>query len=408
MIIANQSKDKKLKSNALALAAEAKEAKRLDPETIDSTIGMMFDENGQMLESNVINRTIAEMTYSEKYSYSSTSGGKKFKDGILKWTFRKHYDYLTKNLHCEVMATPGGSGAIGNAMSNYLEAGQTVLVCDLNWPVYQTMAKERLCNIEYYELFNEKNEFNFEGLKKHVLDLKKRQNRVFLIINDPCHNPTGYSLSDEDWNNVINLINEVTQDGMPFILLYDMAYIDFSDKGIDGSRDILTRFTEFNESVLPLLAFSGSKTFSLYGLRIGALIAMCKTAEEATYFMNATEHCARGTWSNTAHIGITLVEKLFNSPEKTLEFENDIKKAASLLKLRGDIFVKEAKECGLVTYPYRSGFFVTIPCDSQAVFEKLKQKKIYANPIKPGIRISLSSISSKETVGLAKKIKECL
>lgn len=408
MIIASQSKDKKLKSNALALAAEAKEAKKNDPETIDSTIGMMFNENGEMLESKVINRIIDGMTYSEKYSYSSTTGGKKFKDGILKWAFRKYYDYLTSNLYCEVIATPGGSGAIGNAMANYLNAGDTVLVSDLNWPVYATMAKEHLCNIEYYEMFNESNTYNFNALKEKVLALKEKQNRVFLIINDPCHNPSGYSLSDEDWNNIINLINDVTKDGMPFILLYDMAYIDFSDKGIDGSRAILKRFTEFNESVLPILAFSGSKTFSLYGLRIGAEIAMCKTKEEATLFLNAAEHAARGTWSNTAHIGITLVEKMFNSDELTKEFEKDIVEASRLLKIRGDIMVKEALECGLVTYPYRSGFFVTIPCDSQKVFEKLKAKKIYANPIKAGIRISLSSISSKEVVGLAKKIKDCI
>ena len=251
------------------------------------------------------------------------------------------------------------------------------------------------------------NYFNTEDFKKDAFELAEKQGRVLAIINDPCQNPTGYALEDKDWDEIIDCINEISKD-KTFVLLYDMAYIDYSHKGLNESREIFRKFKQFNENVMVVLAFSGSKTFSLYGLRIGAQMALTKDKEEIEYFNNANEFSARATWSNAAKMGVSLVEKLMFNDALRNEFMKELEGASNLLLDRSKLFLKEAKECGLECYTYKSGFFITIPCNGEKVFDRLKENNIFVVPLKQGIRISLSALRKKEIANLASKIKEVL
>ena len=73
-IIAKRSESKKLSSNILTIAAEAREAKKLNPNVIDGTIGTLYDEDGKMLEFPSIKKIIDSLSYAEKFGYASTAG----------------------------------------------------------------------------------------------------------------------------------------------------------------------------------------------------------------------------------------------------------------------------------------------------------------------------------------------
>ena len=405
-IIAKRSESKKLSSNILTIAAEAREAKKLNPNVIDGTIGTLYDEDGKMLEFPSIKKIIDSLSYAEKYGYASTAGTAKFKEGIARWALMQTYEDVTKDFYYGVIPTPGGSGAIGNTIDNYANEGDSILVPNICWGPYNAMAKERGCSVKNYELFKD-GQFNTEDFKKDALELAEKQGRVLAIINDPCQNPTGYALEDKDWDEIIECINEISKD-KTFVLLYDMAYIDYSHKGLNESREIFRKFKHFNGNVMVVLAFSGSKTFSLYGLRIGAQMALTKDKEEIEYFNNANEFSARATWSNAAKMGVSLVEKLMFNDALKNEFMKELEDASNLLLDRSKLFLKEAKECGLECYTYKSGFFITIPCNGEKVFDRLKENNIFVVPLKQGIRISLSALSKKEIANLASKIKEVL
>ena len=405
-IIANRSENKKLSSNILTIAAEARDAKKLNPNVIDGTIGTLYDEDGKMLEFPSIKKIIDSLSYAEKFGYASTAGTAKFKEGIARWALMQTYDDVTKDFYYGVIPTPGGSGAIGNTIDNYANEGDSILVPNICWGPYNAMAKERGCSVKNYELFKD-GAFNTEDFKKDALELAEKQGRVLAIINDPCQNPTGYALEDKDWDEIIDVINEISKD-KTFVLLYDMAYIDYSHKGLSESREIFRKFKQFNENVMVVLAFSGSKTFSLYGLRIGAQMALTKDKEEIEYFNNANEFSARATWSNAAKMGVSLVEKLMFDDALKNEFMKELEDASNLLLDRSKLFLKEAKQCKLECYTYKSGFFITIPCNGEKVFDRLKENGIYVVPLKQGIRISLSALSKKEIANLASKIKEVL
>ena len=405
-IIAKRSESKKLSSNILTIAAEAREAKKINPNVIDGTIGTLYDEDGKMLEFPSIKKIIDGLSYAEKFGYASTAGTAKFKEGIARWALMQTYDDVTKDFYYGVIPTPGGSGAIGNTIDNYANEGDSILVPNICWGPYNAMAKERGCSVKNYELCKD-GYFNTEDGKKDAFELAEKQGRVLAIINDPCQNPTGYALEDKDWDEIIDCINEISKD-KTFVLLYDMAYIDYSHKGLNESREIFRKFKQFNENVMVVLAFSGSKTFSLYGLRIGAQMALTKDKEEIEYFNNANEFSARATWSNAAKMGVSLVEKLMFNDALKNEFMKELEDASNLLLDRSKLFLKEAKECGLECYTYKSGFFITIPCNGEKVFDRLKENNIFVVPLKQGIRISLSALSKKEIANLASKIKEVL
>lgn len=90
--------------------------------------------------------------------------------------------------------------------------------------------------------------------------------------------------------------------------------------------------------------------------------------------------------------------------------ENERKEYRNMIKERADIFLKESKECGLITLPYVSGFFLAIPTGEYTpkVEQLLEKNHIYTVILNEGIRIAVCSIPKNKIYGLAKKIKDII
>lgn len=406
-ILSDYAKKKESKGNALQIGKEAREAKALNPNVIDSTIGMLYDENGKFLTFKSVEAVSLELSASEKYSYGSTAGDPKYHEALYKWIFKEHLKEIKESMHLGCIATPGGSGAICNTFSNYLDCGQKVLLPSLMWTNYIQMANEAHLGYETYELFDENGGFNLRDFEYKVQLLKHEQGRVLIVINDPCQNPTGYSMSYVEWISVIDILNSVSRDGTPVILLYDMAYIDYDKRGFDASRKNIMLFKNFNENVMTILAFSGSKTLGLYGLRIGAQIGLSRSLTAISDFKQANDFSARGMWSGASTLGQNIITKVLT--EHSESFASELEYARKLLIDRANAFIKEASLVGLKHYPYDCGFFVTIPCKNpQKLFELLKKKNLYILPIGAGIRVTLSSITLDEVYRAVHIIKETM
>ncbi len=406
-IVAKKSIDKELKSNVLAIGAEARNAKKLDSSVINSTLGMFYDDNGEFLINNTVLEAFEEVDPASYLAYSSISGGDELKNNLSKWVLRQYYDTYTKDFSIASMATPGGSGALSSIISNYLDNGDTLLIPDISWGPYKIMAKEAQVKCESYKLFNGSNTFNIDSFKERVEMLAKTQNRVVVIINDPCQNPTGYTMTKAEWTEVINTLNTISSKGIPAILICDIAYVDFYAKGLDESRAMFEVFKNAHENLLITCTFSGSKTMSFYGVRFGAILALAKNNEIIDEFNRVFTFASRGKWSSTSNVGIMTFNKIVNDDKLREKFENELQLAVELLKKRGELFLSEAKECGLETYPYMSGYFVTIPNCVEDAFEILKSNGIYVIPFgTDAVRIALSGISLKDIKGLAAKVKK--
>lgn len=402
-LLSTKSIGKEIKNNILTLSENARIAKNNNPNVINATIGMLYDDNNKLYEFKTISKVEQSLSLVEKYAYASVTGGKDFSNAIEKWVFRDYLEEIKSKLHTSVIATPGGTGAISNTFSNYISENEYVLLPEYMWPAYKNMVREFNLKYETYNLFD------LNDIKEKINKHKMLQNKVFFVLNDPCHNPTGYQLNTKEFKDLVDYINEVTKDNTPFIFLYDMAYIDFDFLGFDNSRSKIKYLTNINPSIMTVLAFSGSKTFSLYGLRIGAMIGLTKLEENIIEFYKSNEYSSRAKWSNTSKLGISLITKLINNKDYYNEYSLELEKANLMIQKRSEVLLNELNKYNIKYLPYCGGFFISIKVSNPVeIMNKLIEKDLYIIPMENTIRIAICSINENEIIRLVEILKEVL
>ena len=159
-----------------------------------------------------------------------------------------------------------------------------------------------------------------------------------------------------------------------------------------------------------VVAFSCSKTLTSYGLRCGAALLMGKNKDSVREVEIVMEKTARATWSNIPNAAME--NFVFVTTEGREAFDKEKAFYVSLMKERSNIFLKEADACGLVYYPYKEGFFVTVKVEDNArkarYHEALMKEHIYTVQVNKGIRVAVCSLSVDKCKGLAKRMKDIL
>jgi aromatic-amino-acid transaminase len=155
---------------------------------------------------------------------------------------------------------------------------------------------------------------DFAGM---LADLGKLEPGTVVLLHACCHNPTGVDLTVEQWKQVVALVKE--RGLLPFI---DMAYQGF-DKGIDADAAAVRLFAESGiESFV--VANSYSKSFSLYGERVGALSVVGKDREEALRVQSLVKRVIRSIYSSPSTHGGALVAGVLDSVELRALWEQEL------------------------------------------------------------------------------------
>ena len=158
-----------------------------------------------------------------------------------------------------------------------------------------------------------------------VESLKSYPANTIVVLHACCHNPTGVDLSPEQWQQVVELVKE--RNLIPFL---DMAYQGFAD-GIDADGAAVRLFAD---SGLPFFVSSSfSKSFSLYGERVGALSIVTTGKEEAQRVMSQVKRVIRTNYSNPPTHGGTVVATVLNSPELRAMWEEELAEMRDRIKL---------------------------------------------------------------------------
>ena len=395
---------KPIVDTVFTIVKKAKEdkAKSGEDAVVDATIGSLYDEEGKLVALDSVFASLKNLDNRVLAAYAASfTGNEDFKDRVYQWVLNGN-----SHLHHEIIATPGGTGAVAMTIQECLDAGQTVILPEIAWGSYNLMAQMNNLQVETYSLF-EGDHFNVDSFKRTCQAVMAKQNKLVVVINDPCHNPTGYSLTREEWNEVIAFLNECSQTHS-VVLLNDIAYIDYA-YGQKQAKEYFSVFDQISENIVVVVAFSLSKSMTSYGLRCGAAIIMGQKEEAVQELKIVFEKDARATWSNINNGAMaTFVDVMDHHLEA---YDQERLHYVSLLKERSDIFVKEAEEVGLKHYPYKEGFFVTLSMDNQTrdkYHEALMENHIYTVKVNLGIRVAVCSLSVDKIKGLAKKMKEIL
>ena len=370
---------------------------------INATIGALLDDNGDLMVLSSIDETFRSLTPQEYAAYAPIAGIPAFRKAVVKAALGK---YETKR-YVEAVATPGGTGSIRNTIANYSEAGDKVLTSDWFWAPYRTIASEIGRGLDTFQLFNDERKFNIASFEQKVFELLEQQEYLTIILNTPAHNPTGYSLTIEDWESVVAVLNKVPA-GRKVALLVDVAYIDFA-----GDEDEYRKFLPVLEglpvNVLPIIGYSASKTLTAYGMRCGAMICLAPTEAIAKEFKSVGEFSSRGSWSNCSRAGQSVMARIYADEELLARVTRERAEIRDMLLRRGKAFEEEAKKVDLVTVPFDAGFFVSIPCDDpDAVASKLEEKGIFTVPLAKGVRVSIASVSEEKCRIIPAEIKKAM
>ena len=367
---------------------------------VNATIGAIMDDNEELACIPTVEKVLREMPINDLINYAPIAGLPSYLDATINLTFQDN----KPDAYINAVATAGGSGVIHHTIWNYSEIGDTILTSDWYWGPYSVLCKEALRKLDTYQLFDEQQNFNIKAFELKVNDLLKKQDSLVIIINTPAHNPTGFSLTDDDWTKVLDVCKSEAKDSTKKItILVDIAYIDYAGEKNETSR-FLKQFSNLPANILGILAFSMSKGYTMYGQRTGAMIGISSSKEISKEFADINQYTSRATWSNINRGAMQLLATIYNDKQLLSQFEKERDGFYELIKERANIFMAEAKECGLNMLPYRAGFFISIPSsDSDAVCNKLHDDLIYAVPLAAGVRIAVCAVPSRKIKGMAEK-----
>ena len=100
-----------------------------------------------------------------------------------------------------------------------------VLTSDWYWAPYNTIASETGRKLTTYTLFDHSGNFNINSFREKVEELMETQDSLVILLNTPAHNPTGYSLTIEDWELLLEVLKNAAVPGKSITLFVDVAYI---------------------------------------------------------------------------------------------------------------------------------------------------------------------------------------
>ncbi len=387
-----------------AIVNKAKEAKKTYGEdaVTDATIGSLYTEAGELAALDCVFDSLKNLDNKVLASYAAGfTGNPDFRQKVIDWVLDGN-----SRLYKEVIATPGGTGAVAMTIQECLDPGQTVVLPEIAWGSYNLMAQMNNLEVAKYSLFDG-DRFNMDSFREVCTKTMEKQGKLVVVINDPCHNPTGYSMTREEWEKVIAFLNGCSKK-CPVVLLNDIAYIDFAF-GQKEAKKYFSVFDDISDNMAVVVAFSLSKSMTSYGMRCGAAILMAKNPEIVNQLKTVFEKDARATWSNVNNGAMAMfVDVLDNRLE---DYDAERQKYVALLKERSEIFRNEADAAGLAYYPYREGFFVTLSMDNDLrdrYHEALMENNIFTVKVNKGIRVAICSMPVAKVKGLAGHMKKIL
>lgn len=360
---------------------------------VNATIGSLLDDDGNLVILSSVVEVLKNLTPIDYADYAPITGTPDFIKAIKKAAFGS---FVPKS-YTETVATPGGTGAIRNTIQNYSKRGDQVLTSDWYWSPYSTIAQDIERTIATYSLFDGEGRFHVASFESKIKELLARQDGLVIILNTPAHNPTGYSLTLEDWDKIIKVVKTAANDNSKKItLLVDVAYLDYAGDE-EAHRKFFPLLDDFPANILVVVSYSLSKSYTMYGMRSGAMICMTPEKEIAEEFKTVCGFSSRGTWSNCNRAAMATLSNIYADEALLAKVTQERQEYCKMLVERGHTFARAAKEAGLKTVPFEAGFFVTVPCENaDEVGLALQKEGIFTVPVGKGLRVSIASISEEK------------
>jgi len=214
------------------------------------------------------------------------------------------------------METLGGTGAlkVGADYLRRLLPSSQIAISDPTWENHRGVFENAGFQVNAYTYYDPKSHgLDFAGM---VTSLKAMPDRSIVLLHACCHNPTGVDLNQHQWEEIVTVCK--VKNFVPFL---DLAYQGFGD----GIKEDALAVQLFAKSGMPfLVASSFSKSFSLYGERVGALSIVTSSQDEAAKVLSQVKRIIRTNYSNPPTHGGAIVAEVLTNPELRRLWESEL------------------------------------------------------------------------------------
>ena len=286
-----------------------------NPNKVDLGVGVYRDENGQtpILES-VREAEKTRLAKETTKAYIGSHGDPDFGEAVLKLVFGHNSPILTANRASATQA-PGGTGALRLA-GDFCRAqfpNASIWLPEPTWPNHIGVFNASGLPIKRYTYVDDDNHLDFAGM---LADLKTAPAGDIVLLHASCHNPTGFDLNRDQWQQILDVVRE--RDVLPMI---DFAYQGFGD-GLEDDAYGLRLITESCGEAL--VTQSCSKNFGIYRERTGCLIAVAKNESAMQDVRSQLATVARGNYSNPPAHGAAIVSTILGSHDLRALWQDEV------------------------------------------------------------------------------------
>ena len=310
-----------------------------NPNKVNLGVGVYFDDNGKLPLLQCVQA--AEKAMMEK----PTARGYLPIDGIAA------YDAAVKALVFGADSEPvksgrvatvqgiGGTGGlkIGADFLKKLNPSAKILISDPSWENHRALFTSAGFTVESYRYYDAaKRGIDFDGM---LADISAAPAGTIILLHACCHNPTGYDITAAQWDQVITAIK--AKNLVPFL---DMAYQGFGN-GIQEDGAVIGKFVASKLDFFVSTSFS--KSFSLYGERVGALSVLCPNKDEADRVLSQLKIVIRTNYSNPPIHGGAVVAAVLGNPEWRALWERELGEMRVRIKVMRQNLVDGLKAAGV-------------------------------------------------------------
>ena len=310
-----------------------------NPNKVNLGVGVYFDDAGKLpLLQCVQAAEKAMMDKPAPRGYLPIDGIVAYDNAVKALVFGADSDVVQSGRVSTVQAIGGTGGLkIGADFLKKVSPNAKVLISDPSWENHRAIFVNAGFEVGTYAYYDAaKRGVNFEGM---LADLNAAPAGTIVVLHACCHNPTGYDITAAQWDQVIAVVKAK---GLTAFL--DMAYQGFGH-GIAEDGAVIGKFVAAGLNIFVSTSFS--KSFSLYGERVGALSVVASDKEEASRVLSQLKIAIRTNYSNPPIHGGAVVAAVLGNPELRAQWEAELAEMRVRIKAMRQKLVDGLKAAGV-------------------------------------------------------------
>ena len=310
-----------------------------NPQKVNLGVGVYFGEDGKLPLLECVRQAEKQLLEAPKArGYLPIDGIAAYDQGVKNLVFGADSEPVKSGRVATVQALGGTGGLkIGADFLKQLNPSAKVLISDPSWENHRALFTQAGFTVETYPYYDAaKRGVNFEAM---LAALNAAAAGTVVVLHACCHNPTGYDITPAQWDQVVAACK--ARGLVPFL---DMAYQGFGH-GIAEDGAVVGKFTTSGQTFLVSTSFS--KSFSLYGERVGALSVLCADKAEADRVLSQLKIMIRTNYSNPPTHGGTVVATVLNTPALRTLWEKELGEMRVRIKQMRSALVERLKAAGV-------------------------------------------------------------